>query len=274
MIMRAIPSSNEIIPVIGLGTWKQFDIGSSPEEWKPRFEVLKKMSEEGSTLIDSSPMYGRSEEVVGDLTNESGEAEQFFYATKVWTTGEQEGINQMNDSMRKMRRTTMDLMQIHNLVDWKTHLKTMNRWKAEGEIRYTGITHYTVSSHDELERIIKTTKLDFVQFNYSIRTRNAEKSLLNAARDNGVAVIINEPLEKGSLFNAVKRISPPEWSNEYDINNWGEFFLKYIIAHPAVTCVIPATSNAMHMADNMRAGFGKLPDEKGRKRMIEFIEKL
>jgi diketogulonate reductase-like aldo/keto reductase len=274
MIIRAIPSSNEMIPVIGLGTWKQFDIGSSTEERKPCFEVLKKMSDAGSTLIDSSPMYGRSEEVVGDLMNESGDAEQFFYATKVWTTGEQEGINQMNDSMRKMRRTRMDLMQIHNLVDWKTHLKTMNRWKAEGKIRYIGITHYTVSSHDELERIIKTTKLDFVQFNYSIRTRNAEKSLLNAARDNGVAVIVNEPLEKGLLFNAVKRISLPEWSNEYDINSWGEFFLKYIIAHPAVTCIIPATADPKHCEDNLYAGLGKLPDEKGRKRMIEFMERL
>jgi diketogulonate reductase-like aldo/keto reductase len=274
MIQRTIPSSSEMIPVIGLGTWKQFDIGSSTEERNPHLEILKKMHEEGGKLIDSSPMYGRSQEVVGDLTKESGVGEQFFYATKVWTSGEQDGINQMNDSMRKMRRSTMDLMQIHNLVDWKTHLKTLNKWKAEGKIRYIGITHYTVSSHDELERIIQTNKLDFVQFNYSISTRNAEKSLLNAARDNGVAVIINEPLEKGSLFSFVKRVLLPEWSKDYDINSWGEFFLKYIISHPAVTCVIPATSDPDHGNDNLRAGFGRLPDERGRKKMIEFIEKL
>jgi diketogulonate reductase-like aldo/keto reductase len=219
-------------------------------------------------------MYGRSEEVAGDIVNELGIAEKFFYATKVWTTGRQEGIDQMHTSMRRMRRTTMELMQIHNLVDWKTHLKTLQQWKEEGKIRYIGVTHYTVSSHNELEQIIKSNKIDFVQFNYSIRVRNAEKSLLNAAMDNGTAVIINEPLEKGNLFDLVKGRPLPAWSSEYDIQSWGEFFLKYIISHPAVTCVIPATADVKHCGENLSAGIGRLPNEKGRKKMIEFIEKL
>lgn len=273
MLSRKIPSSEEMIPVVGLGTWQQFDVGSSDEERQPLREVISQMAQiapQMKPVIDSSPMYGRSEEVVGDLTAESGFADKFFYATKVWTSGEKEGIDQMNVSMRKMRRNVMDLMQIHNLVDWQTHLKTLKRWKEEGKIRYVGITHYTISSHDELERIVKKEKVDFVQFNYSLRVRNAEKSLLKTAMDNGVAVIINVPYEKGSLFSTVKGRQSPEWAAEYDIKSWGQFFLKFILSHPAVTCVILGTSNPKHVVDNMGAGFGRLPDEKGRKRMIEF----
>ena len=274
MLQRTIPSTNEMLPVIGLGTWKRFDVGSSSEERLPLNGVLTMIGETKGTLIDSSPMYGRSEEVIGDLTDNLRISEKFFYATKVWTNGEQNGIEQMNASMRKMHRTTMDLMQIHNLLDWQTHLKTLRRWKSEGRIRYIGITHYLSSSHDELERIIKTNEVDFVQFNYSIRERNAEKSLLRTAQEKGVAVIINEPLEKGTLLNLVKGRHLPEWSTEYGIGTWSEFFLKYIIANPAVTCVIPATSDAKHAAENICAGFGMLPDEKGRKEMIGFIEKI
>jgi diketogulonate reductase-like aldo/keto reductase len=263
-----------MIPVIGLGTWSRFVVGTSAKERQPLRSVLQTLSNIEGTLIDSSPMYGRSEETVGDLTTELGIAEKFFYATKVWTTGRQEGIDQMHTSMRRMRRTTMDLMQIHNLVDWKTHLDTLRRGKEEGKIRYIGITHYTTASHRELEQIIKSNKIDFVQFNYSIRVRNAEKSLLNTAMDSGTAVIINEPLEKGDLFDLVKGRPLPAWSAEYDIQSWGEFFLKYIISHPAVTCIIPATSDPKHCGENLRAGFGRVPDEKGRKRMIEFIEKM
>lgn len=274
MLTRLIPSTKESIPVIGLGTWSRFDVGTSNKERQPLHGVLQTLSGVEGSLIDSSPMYGRSEETVGDIASELGLSEKFFYATKVWTTGRQEGIDQMNMSMRRMRRRTMDLMQIHNLVDWKTHLETLRRWKEEGKIRYIGITHYTAASHRELEQIIRSHPVDFVQFNYSIITRNAEKSLLNSAMDNGVAVLINEPLEKGSLFNAVKRIPLPDWSAEYDIHSWGEFFLKYIISHPAVTCVIPATADVKHCEENLRAGIGRVPDEKGRKKMSEFIEKL
>lgn len=274
MLKRTIPSSGEQLPVVGLGTWQQFDVGAGDEERRPLREVLVRMNELGGKVIDSSPMYGRSEETVGDLTSEEGIVDKFFYATKVWTTGEKEGIDQMNASMRKMRRSVMDLMQIHNLVDWRTHLKTLKRWKEEKKVRYIGITHYTASSHDELERLVKSKTFDFVQFNYSLRVRNAERSLLNAARDNGVAVIINEPFEKGALFSAVKGKDLPAWAAEYDIASWGQFFLKFILSHPAVTCVIPGTSNPRHLTDNMGAGFGLLPDEKGRNRMIGFAEQM
>lgn len=201
MLTRVIPSSNEQLPVIGLGSWIQFDVGAGAPERTSLQEVLEQMLEKGGKLIDSSPMYGRSEEVIGDLTAATGKAGQFFYATKVWTNGEQNGIQQMQRSMQLMKCKTMDLMQVHNLVDWQAHLKTMNKWKAGGKIRYTGVTHYTVSAHAGLEQVVRLKVADFAQFNYSIRIRNAEKTLLPACRDNGVAVIINEPFEKGELFN-------------------------------------------------------------------------
>lgn len=271
---RILSSADEMLPVVGVGTWIQFDVGKSEEDRQPLREVLKRMTEHGGKVIDSSPMYGNSEEVVGDLTTGLGLADKFFYATKVWTNGEQEGIKQMQASLRKMRRTTMDLMQIHNLMDWQTHLKTLKKWKEEGKIRYIGVTHYTAASHEQLEKIVKTEKIDFVQFNYSIRVRNAENSLLKAAQDNGVSVIINEPFEKGSLFGAVKGKDLPDWAADYDIKNWAQFFLKFILSHTAVNCVIPGTSNPEHLADNMGAGYGKLPDEAGRKKMVEWVEKL
>ncbi len=271
---RILSSADETLPVVGLGTWIQFDVGKAEEDRQPLREVLKKMAELGGKVIDSSPMYGNSEEVVGDLTAATGLADKFFYATKVWTNGEQEGIKQIQASLRKMRRSAMDLMQIHNLMDWQIHLKTLKKWKEEGKIRYIGITHYTVASHEQLEKIVKTEKIDFVQFNYSLRVRNAENSLLKAAQDNNVSVIINEPFEKGSLFGAVKGKDLPAWAADYDIKSWAQFFLKFILSNAAVTCVIPGTSNPEHLADNMGAGYGKLPDEAGRKKMVEFVEKL
>lgn len=271
---RILSSADEMLPVVGLGTWIQFDVGTSDAERQPLREVLQRMTERGGTLIDSSPMYGKAEEVVGDLTAETGLADRFFYATKVWTSGEQEGIRQMEASLRKMRRTTMDLMQIHNLLDWQTHLKTLRRWKEEGKIRYIGITHYKSAAHDQLEQILRSEKIDFVQMNYSLRVRDAEKSLLRAAQDRGVSVIVNEPFEKGDLFSAVKDKTLPEWAADYDIGSWAQFFLKFILANPAVTCVIPGTSNPTHLADNMGAGYGKLPDEAGRKKMVEWADRL
>jgi diketogulonate reductase-like aldo/keto reductase len=273
MIKRKIPSTGELLPAIGIGTWSQFDVGSSDAERKPLTEVLKMMTEKGATLIDSSPMYGRSEGVVGDLAQKLNPTD-YFYATKVWTKGEQEGIAQMQSSFQKMKTEKMDLMQVHNLVDYKIHLQTLKKWKAEGKVKYIGITHYTVGSHPELESIIKKERLDFVQFNYSIRIRNAEKSLFHTAMDMGVATIINEPLEKGDLFNLVKGKALPAWVTEYDIHNWAQFFIKYIVSHPAVTCVIPGTSVPQHMLDILGAGYGIIPDEAGRKRMVEYIESL
>lgn len=273
MLQRAIPATGEKLPLVGLGTWLQFDVDNETAR-EPLKGVLKSMQEMGGRLIDSSPMYGKAEEVVGDLTSASGNADKYFYATKVWTSGAQNGISQMTASMQKMRRTRMDLMQVHNLQDWQTHLNTMRRWKEEGKLRYTGVTHYTASAHDRLEEIVRSKAVDFVQFNYSIRERNAERSLLNAAKDNGVAVIINEPFESGTLFSLVKGKSLPAWAAEYDIRSWAQFFLKYILAHPAVNCVIPGTSNPKHVADNMGAGYGTLPDEKGRKKMLGFVQQL
>jgi len=272
MLTRPIPSSGERLPVVGLGTWIQFDVGASESKREPLRRALKLMADKGGKVIDSSPMYGNSEKVIGDLTKDIGLADHFFYATKVWTRGRKSGIDQMNASMQKMHRSTMDLMQIHNLVDWKTHLNTLKEWKAEGKIRYIGITHHTVNSHSRLQQIISSQDIDFVQFNYSIRIRNAEKRLLKAARDNGVAVIINEPYESGSLFRAVRGKKLPEWVSKYDINSWGQFFLKYILSHPAVTCVIPGTSDPKHLLDNMGAGFGKMPDAAARKKMAEIAE--
>lgn len=274
MLLRTIPATGEKLPVVGLGTWLQFDVGSGAAAREPLTAVLKNMLEMGGRLIDSSPMYGKAEEVVGDLTSASGNADKYFYATKVWTSGAQNGIHQMNASLQKMRRSRIDLMQVHNLQDWQTHLKTMQQWKEEGKLRYTGVTHYTAAAHDRLEQIVKAKAVDFVQFNYSVRERNAERSLLDTAKDHGVAVIINEPFESGSLFSLVKGKSLPAWAGDYDIKSWGQFFLKYILAHPAVNCVIPGTSNPKHVMDNMGAGYGKLPDEKGRKKMLDLLAQL
>lgn len=274
MNTRPIPSSGEQLPLVGLGTWIQFDVGNDNAGRQPLTEVLNLMAQQGGKLIDTSPMYGRAEEVIGDLTAASPIREKLFYATKVWTTGEAAGIRQMDDSLRKMQRKTMDLVQVHNLTDWKTHLRTLQRRKAEGKVRYTGITHYTTSAHAQLEQILKTEAVDFVQFNYSLRVRNAERSLLQAAQEKGVAVIINEPFEKGSLFSLTKGKALPAWAADYDIQSWAQFFLKYILSHPAVTCAIPGTSSPKHVVDNMLAGHGTLPDEKGREKMVALIESL
>ena len=274
MMKRAIPSSEEMVPVIGLGTWIQFDVDKSSTETTELRKVVKNMSQIGGRIIDSSPMYGRSEETIGDVTSEQGISDDFFYATKVWTTGKQNGIEQMLSSMKKMRRKTIDLMQVHNLVDWKTHLQTLREWKKEGRIRYLGVTHYTDSQHDELAAIVSKEKLDFVQFNYSIRNRNAEKRLLKTAADHGTAVIINQPFETGSLFNAVNGKALPAWASDYEISNWAQFFLKYIVSHPAVTCAIPGTSNAVHVIQNMEAAYGKMPDNSARKVMADYFDKI
>jgi aryl-alcohol dehydrogenase-like predicted oxidoreductase len=274
MLTRPIPSSGEKLPVVGLGSWLQFDVGTDDSERQPLREVLKQMQEQGGKLIDSSPMYGKAEQVIGDLTTELGLNDKFFLATKIWTSGRQAGIEQMEASLRKMHRKTIDLMQVHNLQDWQTHLKTLKDWKQAGKVRYIGITHYTASAHDQLERILKTEPIDFIQVNYSIRVRNAERSLLPAAQEKGVAVIVNEPFESGSLFGAVKNKKLPDWATEYDITSWAQFFLKFILSHPAITCVIPGTSDVRHLVDNMGAGLGKLPDAQGRSRMASYLTNL
>lgn len=271
---RPIPKTGELLPVVGLGTYQSFGVGGSAGEREPLKEVLRLFVQHGGTLVDSSPMYGTSESVVGDLAAGLGITGHLFMATKVWTTGREAGIRQMEQSMRRMRVTKMDLMQIHNLQDWETHLKTLREWKAAGQIRYTGITHYHSGAYGELERLMKKKAFDFVQFNYSISEREAEDRLLPLAQDTGTAVIVNRPFAQASLFARVRGREVPAWAAEFDCSSWGQFFLKYILGHPAVTCVIPATGKPHHLVDNMGAGIGKLPNEATRQRMAQFIGEL
>jgi diketogulonate reductase-like aldo/keto reductase len=273
MLYRTIPSTGERLPVIGLGTWQTFDVRTDKDH--PELAaVLNTLYEGGGRLIDSSPMYGNAEEAVGELTAKTRRAEEFFYATKVWTQGRDEGIKQMENSIIKMGRQVIDLMQIHNLLDWETHIRTLRRWKDEGRIRYIGVTHYTDSSHGSLEKLISNESLDFVQFNYSIFSRHAEQRLLPVAAELGVATLINRPLGEGRVFDAVRGKPLPAWTSDYGIHSWSAFFLAFITAHPAVTCVIPATSNPKHMADNISAGTAGAIDEAVRQRMIAVIKDL
>ncbi|TXG34568.1 aldo/keto reductase [Seonamhaeicola maritimus] len=274
ILLRKIPSFNQSLPVIGLGTWQTFDVGSSMAEKTRLTEVLEEMNTLKGTVIDSSPMYGTSESVVGDLTQESDFKDDFFYATKVWTKGKDEGIGQMQNSFKRMKREQMDLMQIHNLVDWKIHVKTLRDWKEQGKIKYWGITHYTDDSHAQLEQVIKAEKPDFVQFNYSILSRHAEKSLFETVDKYNTATLINRPFETGRLFRATKGKEIPTWAKDYNINSWGQFFLKFILSNELVTCIIPGTSKPHHMIDNMMAGYGKMPDQKGREKMYNYIKSL
>ena len=228
----------------------------------------------GGRVIDSSPMYGRAEAVVGTLLTEMRARDKAFLATKVWTSGRDAGIAQMEQSFARLRTDRIDLMQIHNLVDWRTHLRTLRAWKDQGRIRYIGLTRYTTSSLDELAQIIKAEPIDFVQFAYSINRREAEARLLPVAAERGVGVIINQPFDSGSLFSQVKGKPVPEWASEFDCTSWAQFFLKFLIAHPAVTCVIPGTARPDHARDNIAAGLGRLPDEAARQRMYEHWRSL
>lgn len=271
ILKRSIPSANEKIPVVGLGTWQTFDAGDDEAERAPLKEVLKTLVEKGGSVVDSSPMYGSSEKVVGDLSTALNLNDKLFIATKVWTSGEQAGINQMNNSFALLKRKTIDLMQIHNLVDWQTHIKTLRDWKAQGKIRYIGITHYTESAYATIEQILKTTPVDFLQINYSILSRQAADRLFPLAQEKKIAIIINQPFEEGELFKRVKGKTLPEWAKEFDCHSWAQFFLKFILAQPAVTCVIPGTSKPQHMADNLGAAFGKLPTQDHLSRMANVV---
>ena len=259
ILKRTIPSSNEKIPVVGLGTWQTFDVGENESDRTPLKSVLKTLIDNGGSVVDSSPMYGNSEKVVGDLSTELNVNQKLFIATKVWTTGERSGIDQMNDSYSLLKRSKIDLMQIHNLVDWKTHIKTLQNWKEQGKVRYIGITHYTEGAFSSIEQILNSNPIDFLQINYSLLSRKAEERLFPLAQQKKVAVIINQPFEEGALFSRVKGKTLPVWAKEFDCKSWGQFFLKFILAQPAVTCVIPGTSKPHHMLDNLGAAHGRLP---------------
>ena len=267
MHIRKIPKSGEELPVIGLGTWKTFDIASERAR-RPLVEVLERFSAAGGRLIDTSPMYGKAEEVVGKLKLH---VQQPFLATKVWTRGREEGIEQIKRSMRLLRTTRIDLMQIHNLLDWRTHLGTLRQWKSDGRIRYLGITHYQTGAFPQLAEIMQTEKIDFVQLPLSIEATDAEERLLPLAQSKAIAVLVNRPFEAGSLLRHVWHKPLPSWAAEFDCQSWSEIFLRYVVSHPAVTCVIPATSNPQHLAENMRAGEGRILSMQERSRLRTLV---
>jgi diketogulonate reductase-like aldo/keto reductase len=272
IMTRKIPASGEALPAIGVGTYQTFDVDDDPAARTQLREVLKLLD---GNVIDSSPMYGSSESVAGDLIAQLGLRDRLFVATKVWTSGRAEGIRQMETSFRRLRVKRMDLMQVHNLLDVTTHTQTLKDWKAEGRVRYIGITHYTSSAYPEVERWLKTGDYDFLQINYSLDEREAENRILKTALEHRVAVLINRPFGQGSLFRRVRGRSVPEWAKaELGIETWAQFFLKWIVGHPAVTCAIPGTGKPEHMRDNLAAGTGPLPDAAQRARMAETLDKL
>ncbi len=273
-LMRVIPKSGEKIPAVGLGTARTFDVGADPAVRAPRREVVRLFIEEGGTVIDTSPMYGEAERVTGDLLADLGLQGRAFLATKVWTRGREAGIGQMNASMRLLRAKKIDLMQVHNLSDTRTQLRTLREWKEAGKIRYIGITHYTASALDNLAEWIKREPaISFVQFPFSIAVREAERRFLPFCADKGVATLVNRPYENGSLFRAVRGKKLPAWAREFAAS-WGQFFLKYILSDSAVTCVIPATRKPRHLLDNMGAGRGPLPDAAARRKMARLWQSL
>jgi len=270
---RPIPGSGEELPAIGVGTWQTFDVRDAAARATLR-EVLKTFVEAGGRVVDSSPMYGAAESVVGELSAELGLRDKLFMATKVYTSGREEGIRQMQNSFRRMRVQRMDLMQVHNLVDVATHTKTLLDLKSSKKVRYIGITHYTASAYADVERWLKTGQYDFLQINYSLGERDSEKRLLPLAREMKVAVIANRPFAEGALFSRVKGKALPPWAGELGIQSWAQYFLKWIVSHPAVTCAIPGTGRPEHIKDNVAAGFGALPDESARKRMTQYFDSL
>ncbi|HEU4438623.1 MAG TPA: aldo/keto reductase [Methylomirabilota bacterium] len=271
---RRIPKTGEALPAVGLGTWQVFDVANNARELGQARETLRVFAGMGGRLIDSSPMYGSSEAVTGQFISELGLTGQLFLATKVWTSGKQAGVKQMKDSMRKLGVERLDLMQVHNLVDVQTHLATLRDWKEAGRIRYLGITHYHNGSHGELERLIKPGHIDFVQVNYSMAEPDAERRLLGVAEESRTAVIINRPFAEGAVFTRVKNRPVPEWAREAGCETWAHFFLKWTLAQPAITCVIPGTRDPRHVADNLEAMSGPLPDTAMRRRMFEYYRSL
>ena len=274
MLTRPIPATGEALPVIGLGTWQVFDVGADASARAPLRDVLRTFFAAGGRMVDSSPMYGSSESVVGDLCKELAICEPLFVATKVWTSGRDAGIQQMETSFKRLRVEKMDLMQVHNLVDVATHTKTLADWKAKGRVRFIGITHYTTSAYAEVEKWLKTGQYDFLQINYSLAERESARRLLPLARERKVAVIANRPFAEGAMFRRVRGKPVPEWAKEAGMATWAQYFLKWIVSHPAVTCAIPGTGRADHLADNLAAGSGPLPAEALRTRMAEHFDSL
>jgi diketogulonate reductase-like aldo/keto reductase len=273
LLTRAIPRSGEAVPVVGLGTWQVFDVAGNSSELAQAKETLRQFVALGGKVVDSSPMYGSSESVVGELASALGIQKQLFVATKVWTSGREAGIRQMEESMAKLRAPRIELMQVHNLVDARTHLATLRDWQRAGRVRYVGVTHYTESAYRELETFI-ADGIDFVQVNYSLGEREAEARLLRRAADTQTAVLVNRPFMEGALFRRVRDKPLPSWAAEIDCATWAQYLLKWIISHPAVTCAIPGTRTPKHIVDNLGAARGRMPDEAMRRRMAEYFDRL
>ena len=273
MMTRKVPVSGEELPVIGLGTWQVFDVRSTPDEIGLRRQIVDLLIDRGGSLIDTSPMYNRAEQVIGDVLAASGNRDELFLATKVWTDGKAAGERQMQQSADLMKTDVIDLMQVHNRRDLDTHFATIREWQQQKRIRYNGVTDYRESAHDEMEAVIERYRPDFIQINYSLGEHAADDRLLPLARDRGVAVLVNRPFMSGRLFRAVENRDLPDWSRSF-ADSWGQFLLKFIVGHPSVTAVIPATSKLHHMRDNLGAGFGEMPDAAMRERMISFIDSV
>ncbi|HYD53427.1 MAG TPA: aldo/keto reductase [Gemmatimonadaceae bacterium] len=267
LLTRAIPSTGERIPAIGLGTWQTFDVGPSAHDRAPLAGVLRELVASGARVVDSSPMYGRAEEVLGALAAEQGLRDRLFVATKVWTTGRREGVAQMEDSFRKLRVEHVDLLQVHNLLDVDAQLATLRDWQAAGRVRYVGVTHYRAEAHAAVMRAIEVHAPDVVQINYSVREREAERRLLPLARERGVAVLVNRPFAEGALLRRLAARPLPPWAAELACESWAQLLLKFVLGHDAVTCVIPATSSVTHLRDDLRAATGPMPDAEMRERI-------
>lgn len=274
LLARRVPKTGEQIPAVGLGTWQVFNVAGDATETARAKETLKVFVERGGRLVDSSPMYGSSESVTGQLAAELGVQAKLFVATKVWTSGRQAGIRQMEDSMRKLRIERLDLMQVHNLTDAQTHLATLRDWKQSGRIRYLGVTHYHAGAHADLEKFLEPGDIDFVQVNYSLAEPEAGRRLLRVAADSRTAVIVNRPFAEGAMFAQVKGKPLPAWAQDIGCASWAQFFLKWILGHPAVTCAIPGTRNPQHIADNLGAASDPLPDDALRRRMSDYFRSL
>jgi diketogulonate reductase-like aldo/keto reductase len=274
MLKRTIPSSGEELPVIGLGTWQAFDVDLTSDNRRQLQDVLSLFVKLGGRVIDTSPMYGRAEAVIGELTTALGIQENIFLATKVWTRGKENGTKSMERSMALLRTKRIDLMQVHNLVDVQTQLATLREWKAQGRTRYLGVTHYEAGAFADVEKVMRTEKLDFVQINYSLMEREAEERLLPLARDRKIAVIVNRPFGGGDLFSRTRSKPLPDWAADFGCRSWAQFFLKWIVANNSVTCAIPATDKPHHLEDNIQAGMGAIPDAKMRRRMVELVSSL
>jgi diketogulonate reductase-like aldo/keto reductase len=274
MLMRAIPSSGEKLPVIGLGTWRTFDVHLTPDNRRQLEAVLSLFVKLGARVIDTSPMYGRAENVIGELAAALDIQDKLFLATKVWTRGRENGIQSMERSLSLLRAKQIDLMQVHNLVDVQTQLATLREWKAQGRIRYLGITHYEAGAFEEVEKLMRSQQLDFVQINYSLMEPEAGERLLPLAQERGIAVLINRPFGGGGLLTGTRSKPLPDWASDFGCRSWPQFFLKWIVANSAVTCVIPATNKPSHLEENIEAGSGPLPDARMRQRMVELVSSL